>query len=299
MPHPCCLWDADGKYDFTQWENLAPDMYPHDGGDTDQDGIDESHLPGKQATEITSEFDYYGYYENMEGKDGIAIPCIKHYFEYRFLRKPGPCLAQFGPSTSQYVATAALPDLTVDHPVGVHPAQPFDLSQGIVAWAIRGDTARWDPRWVYYLKKNGDWEIRKTHEMTTRSVLGPDAPYRPLVIVSDSDNPDKGPALGQYWPHSPVNDCPVVGRRNDGTQVYTDPRLTRVLATDNPRRIPTMWRFGFLFDFRGLLNRNETPPGVYETFRTEVYLLLGTPSQIRDAAERIAPWPEKREHPMH
>ena len=316
-PRPCCLWDADGQYDFTQWENLAPDNYRNDHGDTDQDGIDESHLPGKQATEITSEFDYYGYYQNMKGKDAITIPCIKHYFEYRFIRKPGDAMKQFGPKTSQYVPRAALADLTVNHPVGVHPARPYDLSKCIGEWALRGDTAKWNPHHAYFLKNDGRWHILSRDTKTRMvlrgpkghphkvpagfmySVYGPNAAYQPLIIVSDSNNPDKGLAIGQYWPKSPVNVNCVVGRLGNGTQVYTDPRMMDVRAQYNPKRIPTMWRFGFLFDFRGLLNRTETPPGVYETFRTEVYMLVGTPNQIREAARKISLSLQKTESPSH
>lgn len=94
--------------------------------------------------------------------------------------------------------------------------------------------------------------------------------------------------MGLFRPNSIINTDVIVGRTNEGKQVYADPRLTRVLATSLPHRIKSMWKMGFFMFFRGMLNRTQTPPGVYETFRTEVYMMVGTPNQIRTAAETIS-----------
>ena len=244
--------------------------------------------PAQQARKITSEFDYYGYYQNVDGTNGITIPCIKHYFEYRFIRKPGFCFRQFGPGTPVFRPRNAVKDIAVKYPVGVYPAQPFDISKGLVVWSLRGDTAIWNPRWVYYLKKSGAWDIHRCQTDTRHVIYGPSAAYLPLVIISDSNDPGKGPALGVFRPNSVINTNVIVGRKDDGSVVYADPRLTRVLASYNPHRIKSMWKMGFFIYFRGMLNRTQTPPGVYETFRTEVYMLVGTPDQIRSAAASIA-----------
>ena len=91
-PRGMALWHGDRKYDFAEWENIGPDPYPEDNGHGDLDGLDERDLPGKQATEVYSEFDYYGIYENVMGQHGITTPAVYHYFEIRFIRPPGPCL---------------------------------------------------------------------------------------------------------------------------------------------------------------------------------------------------------------
>jgi len=289
VAHPCCLWDADGKYDFIQWDNLVPIPYPR--ADRHQDGLDDSHLPGKEAAEITSEFNFYGYYQNMKGVGGIDIPCIKHYFEYRFSRKPGHALAEFGPGTPIYNPKGKIANIPVEHPAGAHPAHWFDLSKALCVWSLRGDKPLWNPRWVYYLKKDGSWDVRSCRAVSRTVVYGPHAAFQPLMILSNSKNPNKGPAMGIYRPDSRINIRPVVGRRDNGTEVYSDPRITRIIAMDIPNRTKGMWKFGFFMFFRGLLNRNETPPGVYESFRTEVYMLVGSPNQIRRAAKLIARLP--------
>ncbi|MDF7822586.1 hypothetical protein P4B35_01070 [Pontiellaceae bacterium B12227] len=79
-PRPCCLYRGDGQFDFTEWENLANDGYAESGGSNDWDSIDESLLSGRQATEITSEFDYYCTYEVCTNATGF-----RHYYEYRFM----------------------------------------------------------------------------------------------------------------------------------------------------------------------------------------------------------------------
>ncbi|NNM86236.1 MAG: hypothetical protein HKL96_10840 [Phycisphaerales bacterium] len=264
-PHKCRLWWADGKYDFTN----------------------RHRTPAQEARKITSEFDYYGYYQNVDGTNGITISCIKHYFEYRFIRKPGFCFRQFGPGTPVFRPYNALKDIPVKHPVGVYPAQPFDLSKALVVWSLRGDTAIWNPRWVYYLKKSGTWDIHRRRDNTHHLVYGSNATYQPLIIISDSKDPSTGKALGVFRPNSVINTNIIVGRKDNGSQVYADPRLTRVIAADIPHRIESMWKLGFFIYFRGMLNRTQTPPGVYETFRTEVYMLVGTPNQIRNAAAII------------
>ncbi len=264
-PHKCSLWWADGKYNFT-----SPRL-----------------TPIRQARKITSEFDYYGYYQNMDGRDGITIPCIKHYFEYRFIRKPGFCFRQFGPGTPVFRPQNALKNIPVKYPAGTYPAEPYDISKGLVVWSLRGDTAIWSPRWIYFVRKNGKWDIHRSKSVR-HSVYGPHAAFWPLIIISDSNRPNKGPALGLFRPNSIINTDVIVGRTNEGKQVYADPRLTRVLATSLPHRIKSMWKMGFFMFFRGMLNRTQTPPGVYETFRTEVYMMVGTPNQIRTAAETIS-----------
>jgi len=63
---PVALWYGDGKWDFCQWENIGADPYQNDNGFGDVDELDETNLPGKQNTEVKSEFDYYGIYHDYD-----------------------------------------------------------------------------------------------------------------------------------------------------------------------------------------------------------------------------------------
>jgi hypothetical protein len=48
-----------------------------------------------------------------------------------------------------------------------------------------------------------------------------------------------------------------------------------------------MWLLGARTNFTGLLNRKETPDGVYEAIRGESYILVGTPNEVIEAARAI------------
>ncbi len=153
---PVALWYGDGAWDFTEWENIGPDPY-NDGGNSDQDEIDERQLAGKQNTEVKSEFDYSGFYGDYKGKGGIEIACVRHYFEYRFVRPPGHCLSQFGPGLSVYNADQIHPDISNFAPAGTHKAEPYDMSNFLLSWHMRNDVASWDPKYRFVKNADGSW----------------------------------------------------------------------------------------------------------------------------------------------
>lgn len=285
---PCTLWRGDNKYDFIRWENLASDGYNEDGDNSDVDGIDEEDLPGRQATELTSEFDFYCTYEDVMGAKGIHIPCFRHYFEFRFIREPGDCLNQFGPQAPVFTPANLNEDISVESPQGIHPATPFDMSEMISRTTLRADRALWTPQYRHWLTPSGTWQSEPRLE-SRRFVIGTsDVEARPLLILSDSRNMDQAPALGLYWPASAINTRIIVGKTDIGEVVYTDDRRGLVYMIDTPQRIPTMQKFGFGYNrISGMLNRGRTPAGVYELFRGEMYVLVGTPNEIKASAERI------------
>jgi hypothetical protein len=88
----CALYNGDGHFDYTRWENIVPDHPKIIDNNNDQDRIDEENLSvvingttfTKQAAEVHSDFDFYCEYENVKNKIGIDIPAIRHYLEFRF-----------------------------------------------------------------------------------------------------------------------------------------------------------------------------------------------------------------------
>lgn len=288
-PRPVALWNGDGKYDFTEWENLAADPYRHDGGNSDQDGIDESNLIGKQATEIISEFDLTASYKDIRDGQSIVIPAFQFRYEFRFIREPGHALKQFRKGTPAYNGSAAIDDRSNLAPPGKHPSTEDSLTDVILSCALRGDKIVWNPE-VVFLSDNAG-KITSTqpkgalhHPFFEKTQLL----EHPLVILSKSTNPNQGPAIGFYHPNSQMNRFAIVGRSlKDGSISYEDNRQIRGVLLGNFTRTEKLWLFGVRTFHAGLLNRKETPEGVYECIRGESYILVGTPNEIFEAARAI------------
>ena len=291
-PRGVALWRGDGKYDFTAWENVGPDGYPHPNGNTDQDGLDERNLPGKQETEVYSEFDYYGTYENYMGRLGVSTPVMRHYFEYRFIRKPGHALEQFRSGTPVWNPGAAVKNIAVSAPAGIYPGTDKDMNTLNTAWSIRNDLANWSPKFRYVQDLNGKWTVQPR----TGAMQGSTSNYSPVFIVAESDDPKKGRALGFYRPNSEINTYSVIGvREPDGAMVYKDDRTKETFFLDTPHRTPKMTWMGFRNIVTGMINRTRLPEGVYETYREEYYLLYGTPAEIMATVQTMEarPNPDK------
>ena len=65
--------------------------------------------------------------------------------------------------------------------------------------------------------------------------------------------------------------------------VYKDNRTDNVDLLLNLSRTPVMSKYGFRGDFSGMINRTRLPKDVYEAFRSEFYILSGTPDEIMEA----------------
>jgi len=284
----CALWHGDGGYDYIRWENIGADPYQNDNGNSDIDGIDEENLEGKQLTEVGSEFDYYGLYEIITGRDSITIPCFRHYYEYRFIRAPGHCMSQFGPGTEAYNPAFISQDISKLYPEGIHTATDSDISELIKVWSLRNDRSIWDPLYRHLISSEGDWILQERDTDLAGGSIRAFGAYQPLVIISDSSDRDKGLALGLYRPESEINNFVIAGvNENTGVIEYMDDRILTARILEQPRRTPTMSKYGFYIDARGMLNRNRTSPGIYETLRSEFYILVGTPNEIFEAANKI------------
>jgi len=285
----CALWHGDGKYDYIRWENIGADPYNSDGGNSDVDGINEENLEGKQLTEVGSEFDFYGIYENYMGRNGIDIPCFRHYYEYRFIRTPGHCMSQFGPGTSVYNPNNLHADISTRYPDGTHAATDSDMSYLVKVWSLRNDISKWDPPYRHLIGREGEWILQdRTDDLAGGSVLGAGAAYQPLVIIGESADTNAGLSLGLYRPETDINLYTTAGvNESTGAIEYKDDRALVVRMLEQPRRIPSMGKYGFYLQTRGLLNRQRTDPGVYEMVRSEFYMLVGTPYEIREAAKKI------------
>jgi hypothetical protein len=288
-PRPVALWNGDHKYDFTEWENLAADPYKNDYGNSDSDGLDESNLIGKQATEITSEFDLTASYKDVRDGKNIAIPAFRFRYEFRFARAPGHALKQFRKGTPVYNRSAEIDDRSVLAPPGSHPSVEDALSGIILSSTLRGDKAVWNPDVVFIADETGKLTATKPMNSFQQRFLEKSQLLKyPLVILSNSTDPDRGPAIGYYQPYNEINIFSIVGRMDkDDSISYVDKRTLTSDLFGRLSRIPGMWLLGARTNFTGLLNRKETPDGVYEAIRGESYILVGTPNEVIEAARAI------------
>jgi hypothetical protein len=321
-PRPCTLFRGDGQFDYTEWENLVTDRYNDDGGNTDEDGIDESSLEGQQATEITSEFDFFATYEDVLGNTGasfnesdeISIPAVRHYYEYRYIRNPGHCISQF--NQGEYDPfTGDVTDISVAFPDAVHPDNPNDLAAAIFSISIRIDRNVWTPTHIGLVDGstindlsmslrpptdtgNKGLTLRDFHRDNALVARVPNAPNAtqptvevPLFILADSDDIDAPGALGLYYPDSNINEFSVIGvNRQTGAIEYEDDRRMQTDLRDVAFRTPEMSWCGFRGTLTGMLNPTRLPASQYEAMRGEYYLLYGTPRQIFENAQRIQPF---------
>lgn len=281
-PRGMALWHGDRKYDFTQWENIGRDPYGNDRGHGDEDGLDEANLAGKQETEVYSEFDYYGTYEDVMAKHGLATSAIRHYFELRFIRPPGHALNQFRAGTRLWDVTAVKSDISRTAPKGVHAGTDKDMNGLIAVWSLRHDKKKWLFKHVHFRKNDGTWAVVKaTGPVTSRLRNASDAT---ALIIADSSDPAKGVALGLYRPKSDINTYTIVGmNEKTGQVVYRDNRTDTLNLLLITSRTPTMSKYGFFGEFSGMINRTRLPEDVYEAFRSEFYILSGTPQEIMEA----------------
>ena len=319
-PRPATLYNGDGQYDFNQWENLVADAYKDDGGFSDEDGINENNLVGKQATELTSEFDYYGIYEDILGTTAspylgtgeITIPAVRHYFEYRYIRDPDHALSQFGPGTSEYKPNnGRVTDFSVAQPVGTHASGPNDIGVMIFSVSVRYDREIWAPPYVGLVTGSEVGDIRMLERppggtgLTLRDIHyntslqsripSPEdvhAPVAvPLFMIAETTDIDAQGALGLYYPHSRINQFSVIGaNRQTGAVLYEDDRRLQVDLRDVSRRIPKMSLSGFRGIHLGLMNPTRLPSTQYEAMRSEFYILYGSPREIFENAKRIHPF---------
>lgn len=287
---PLALWYGDCQWDFTEWENIGPDptCYP-DGGNSDVDELDESNLAGKQNTEVKSEFDYFGFYHDYKNKGNIDISCVRHYFEYRYVREPGHCINQFRPGLDIYKPEQIHPDISSAFPEGLHTAEPFDMSNFILSWHLRNDVVNWDPKYQFIAKNGNTWTIqnREVYVKETLDKNGEVIMPR-LLIISDSNNPDADNALGFYMPESEFNNHETIGvDETTGLINYKDRRYQSIRIWDQPRRISTMAVYGFKTETKGILNRTRLPKNIYEAYRFDMFILKGSPNEIWETVNRI------------
>lgn len=301
-PRQCALWYGDGEYDFTEWENVGNDPYNDDGLSIgklgygkDGDNLNEKNLKHRQLEEVGSEFDYYGYYEDRLGFDGINIPLIYHYYEFRYVRESGHCISQFFENGKMRDGRCILneskfvDDISVKYPEGKHPGTKFDMNTVISLWSLRHDNPLWYPKYRYVQNNDGEWIMLLRNENGRQNPFHVTQNYKHVLIISDSDDINTGQSFCIYRPSSDVNINSIIGVNKETNEiVYKDNRIKEIEILDTPERTADMGLYGFRDYMTGILNPKRLAgqyDGAYEAYRAEFYILSGTAKQIMDAVK--------------
>lgn len=310
-PRRVATYNADGHYDYVKATDLARDRYLP--ANADKDNYADT---GAQADEVTSEFDFYGTYANCRDGAAIVIPCFKHYYEYRFVRTTAESatLKQFIEGTLEDGDGAVLDRNLLGHTItplygpAIGTAGPYDLGQLIARWTLRFDNAVWNPSFLFYLKQGNVLSRAvarsgaRTEAALSNKLTNPlGAGYERALILSTSSNPARGTAVALYKPRSATNAEPIVTKVFSGRTLLRESRRTSDDFFDNNAVLSTvglsqnMSKLGFTDVFTGLINPTKLNRAgtalaerKYELLRSEVYLLIGTPLEIRDTIARIA-----------
>ncbi len=283
-PRPMALWHGDKSYDYIRWENIGPDPYTDDNGNSDIDDLDEENLEGKQETEVKSEFDYFGTYEDYYGKNGITAGTIRHYYQISYIRPPGHCINQFrdrGPGIAPFNANFLKDDISVNAPNGVHKGTDKDLNGMIGVWSLRNDVKLWLPTYVYYRTNTGQWKNKLAADATDDIDSASDDR---VFISSDGNDINTSKALCLYRPNTDINRNVIIGiNETTGATEYKDSRGFWNNITYDLTRTPSLSKYGFISGGNGMINRTRLNSNVYEAYRNEVFILYGSPKQIMDS----------------
>lgn len=306
------LYQGEGKgYDFTQYEDLAPDNNPNDGGNTDADHLPEVGL--SQKDEITSEFDYTGEYQNVSSL--FSIPAMQYDYAYAYIRPPKAILQFTDPrdvdqnGVPVYQDSKRVEDVSLTQP-GNQTATSVDLSGMLPTWGIRLYPATFTQvMW----KQGGVWQILPSspkgagrYKVATCQ-LRPDVPgYKDvaggtsiyyfkgvdctpdndLVMNSTGSNPDTAFAVALFAPQDMMR---------NSEQVWTINSTNMQVISREDRRVQSMLiNSGPGSDIRsniaGLLSPTTLAamghPNEFEMVTQRAYLLFGTPNQIENAVTK-------------
>lgn len=293
-------------------------------GTRDTDGVNDGKVPLQD--QLTSEFDFSGFYQDASGLADNAIPVFEFEYSMTYARDPGQeatwkpgmpysAIDQFGPNARNEDGTPVLKPSARQSIGGEHfPARlatNTDLSSGLMDVGIRIVYSA-GYHTVMWLSERGQWQSASLDEQQKLRfpfyVKGRPKQFASFAVLVKGDDPEKSPAIGLYIPQSSlINSQPVVGiDEKTGSTVYTEDRrnswlmsMERIGPSDPNEKsireyrvdgVPIENHFTILrpaMRYTGLLAPSHGLPGVDERIRCQEFALIGTPNQIRMAVEKI------------
>jgi hypothetical protein len=259
---PVLLWNQE-SIDFTERENLYPDIFSGDGRNSDADALANEQ---SQAAEITSEFDFRGWYENATPLAGGNVKATRHVFFYSMERKPAS-IRQFANLIEE---SCRVRDAHETLPGNQVPRND-DYSVLDQAWGIRVITRGSGLKhMMWYDSKAGQFRV---HDITNVSIDDHTEPHvrlfedaeriaasevpesciggkfdretysgrdtdRSMLLLSRGTNPQTAQAVALFYPrNSRINQKSVVGRTAEGEIVYREDRRMRMKGIAGRRGI--------------------------------------------------------------
>ncbi|WP_159020683.1 T9SS type A sorting domain-containing protein [Algibacter sp. L3A6] len=318
-PFRMALWKADGQYDFTENE-FAPDglggtrkvddSYNFDNEDSDQDELEEDDSI-THTMEVGSPFIFYGEYENYllndDGLDLGAASVVRHYYEIQYRRNPDHSLEQFrfGEFTDRKTGEI-LPILNTDY-LGVstdeipneykknnnYVTTYKDMTYLKCPYNARYDRSQWDPRYRFYRNAapGSPWqrEDRVAKKALKLSRAQSDQGY--MITDETSATSTTGKAFALFRPLSEININSIIGREKKGRKiVYAQNRSPETEVGMNDNRVRAgetgMSLVGFN-DRPAYLINPAALRDIFESYRSEIFMIYGTPRQCATAINRL------------
>lgn len=280
-----------------------------DGGNSDIDGVNESHRT--MADEIRSELDFTAEWENATNLSSTGHSILRHYSRWDYKRNPD-ALLQFNKEAGLVEEKYRVADLSPSHYDGNQQPSDVDLSMFLNTYSIR---LKKTEGYKYFMwKANGVWQSKLADDSWThvgiggtdpsldpylnRGALGSVTPKMPnlsaqanndLMIISKTGQPDDPDAVGLYIPwESQINANSVMGHgRIDDKQVFSEDRRINAYFTVSLRNKKWMTIFARMWHL-GLQAPDHGDANVYESLQNEYLHIMGTPDEIMDTVSELA-----------
>ena len=293
-------------------------------GTKDTDGLDDGKIPLQD--QMRSEFNFSGFFQDASGLTNNSIPVFQFEYSMTYARDPGreqiwkrgmpySAIYQFGPNATKTNGDPVLRPEERKYIGGDHfPARlatNTDLSRGLMDAGVRIVYSA-GYHTVMWIDERGQWQTGSLDDQNkirfTFYSKGSRRRFGSFALLVKGNDPKHSPAIGLYIPQSSViNKYPIVGIDiKTEKQVYAEDRRTSWLmsaerigpADPSEKSIKTYLvdnvsienHFTILrpvLRYTGLLAPSHALPGVEERIRCEEFLLIGTPDEIRAAAEQI------------
>jgi hypothetical protein len=301
------------QFDYIQYEDLYPDQgIWDDNNNSDKDFLPETGMT--QEDEVRSEFDFAVIYEDVSDSTYNNIPGFRVRSYYVWSGDPVSIL-QFNKDAIWEDGRAVLLEWfrvgDISHMMhGTQVPEDDDYAMVISGnFSMRFDKATFGCQYPMW-RENGQWVIKNDVTEATdllkslddnvdqyrntqgkniySDITGKDLDL-PLALYASEKSPDASKALGLYKPTGGVNAMQVVGiDRATGEIVYTEDRRIREQFKFDQRESLNYYMLAPIGRVAGLLNPRHTPhSGIIEGLYTELYVFLGTPSEILESAEMI------------
>lgn len=283
----------------------------NDGGNSDEDGLDETHL--QPEDELRSEMNFTGLWEDVTGMTTTGNSILRHYARWEYKRNPDAIL-QFNAANNGIDETWRVDDLSPLSYEGTQTPSNIDLSFLLNTYSIR---LLKDQGYKYFMwKENGVWQsvLAQNNVFYHLGVVGTDTETDPamnaeargdvpvklanlgvnadgnVMIISKSAGANSADAIGLYFPwDSDVNYSEVMGLARDGssnTPLFSENRNINSYYSVSLRTNKWMTIFLRMWHL-GLRAPDHDDANVYETLQNEYYHIIGTPNEIFSTAEEL------------